>query len=141
MPAQRPAPAYPGHDLGRRLCNAGTFRFQTRQLFMSATLLPEDIAWEDTAEGLWSISCDDLLLARLDARAFKLDACKASSLFPVYSVSAVPGCYMQLPSRRSNEDGSTASIGKSAARLPNLPRLARRLLELHGFALASLDQC
>jgi putative transposase len=44
MPTKLPAPAYPGHDLVRRVSNAGTFRFQTRQLFISETLLQEDIA-------------------------------------------------------------------------------------------------
>jgi putative transposase len=71
MPAERPAPAYPGHYLGRRVSNAGTFRFQTRQRFMSETLLQEDMALEETADGLWSISFYDVLLARLDARDFK----------------------------------------------------------------------
>jgi hypothetical protein len=50
-----PAPAYPGHYLVRRVSNAGTFRFQTRQIFISDTLLQEDIALEETADGIWSI--------------------------------------------------------------------------------------
>jgi hypothetical protein len=37
---------------------------------MRETLLQEDIAVEETADGLWSIDCDDVLLARLDARDF-----------------------------------------------------------------------
>jgi hypothetical protein len=69
-----PAPAYPGHYLVRRVSNAGTYRFQTRQLFMSETLLQEDIALEETAEGIWSIYCYDVLLARLDERDFRLYA-------------------------------------------------------------------
>jgi putative transposase len=74
MPAQLPAPAYPGHYLVRRVSTAGTFRFQTRQLFISDTLLQEDIALEATGEGIWSISFYDVLLARLDERDFKLYA-------------------------------------------------------------------
>lgn len=73
MPAQLPAPAYPGHYLVRRVSNAGTFRFQTRQLFISDTLLQEDIALEETADGIWSLYFDDVLLARLDDRDFRLD--------------------------------------------------------------------
>jgi putative transposase len=74
MPAKLPAPAYPGHYLVRRVSNAGTFRFQKRQLFISDTLLQEDIALEETAEGVWSIYFYDVLLARLDECDFKLYA-------------------------------------------------------------------
>ena len=74
MPAKLPAPAYPGHYLVRRVSNAGTFRFQTRQLFISDTLLQEDIALEETADGIWSIYFYDVLLARLDERDFRLYA-------------------------------------------------------------------
>jgi putative transposase len=72
LPAQLPAPTYPGHYVVRRVSNAGTFRFQSRQLFMSDTLLQEDIALEETADGIWSIYFYDVLLARLDERDFKL---------------------------------------------------------------------
>jgi putative transposase len=74
LPATRPAPASPGHDLGRRVSTAGTCRVQPRQLLMSATRLQADLAVEETAEGLWSISCDAVVRARLDAREFMLDA-------------------------------------------------------------------
>ena len=72
MPATLPAPAYPGHSLVRRVSNAGTFRFQSRQIFISDTLLQEDIALEETADGIWSVYFYDVLLARLDERTFKL---------------------------------------------------------------------
>ena len=36
------------------------------------TLLQEDIALEETADGIWSIYFYDILLARLDERDFKL---------------------------------------------------------------------
>ena len=71
-PAQRPAPPYPGHDVVRRVRHAGPLRFQARQRCLRQTLRHEDSAWEETAEGLWSIDCDDLLLARLDARDVQL---------------------------------------------------------------------
>jgi hypothetical protein len=58
----------------RRVSHAGTFRFQTRQLFISDTLLQEDIALEESADGIWSIYSYDVLLARLDERDFKLYA-------------------------------------------------------------------
>ena len=72
MPAKRAAPAYPGPCLGRRLSNAGTFRFQRRQRFLRDTLLQEWIALEETGDGLWSIYFYDVLLARVDARDVKL---------------------------------------------------------------------
>jgi len=52
--------------------NAGTMRFQTRQLFIRPTLLQADIALEETADGIWSIYFSDVLLARLNARDFRL---------------------------------------------------------------------
>jgi hypothetical protein len=54
--------------------HAGTFRIQTRQLFISNTLLQEDSAVKETGDGLWSIYCYDVLLARLDERDFRLYA-------------------------------------------------------------------
>jgi putative transposase len=72
MPATRAEPDYPGHCLGRRGSNAGTFRFKSRQLFLSDTLRQEWIALEETGDGLWSISFYDVLLARLDERDFTL---------------------------------------------------------------------
>jgi len=47
-------------------------RFQTRQLFISDTLLQEDIALEETADGIWSVYVYDVLLARLDECDFRL---------------------------------------------------------------------
>ena len=58
----------------RRVSHAGTLRFQTRPLFLRDTRLQEAIALEETADGLRSIDCSDVLLARLEARDFKLHA-------------------------------------------------------------------
>ena len=74
MPTKLPTPAHPGYYLVRRVSNAGTFRFQTRQLFISDTLLQEDIALEETADGIWSIYFYDVLLAQLEEHAFRLYA-------------------------------------------------------------------
>jgi putative transposase len=72
MPVKLAEPEYPGHYLVRRVSNAGTFRFKSRQLFLSDTLLQEQIALEETGDGVWSLYFDDVLLARLDERDFKL---------------------------------------------------------------------
>jgi putative transposase len=74
MPTKLPQPAYPGHDLGRRVSHAGTFRFQSRQLFISDTLRHEDIACEESGDGVWSLDFYALRLARRDERDFKLYA-------------------------------------------------------------------
>jgi hypothetical protein len=72
MPAKIAEPEYPGHYLVRRVSNAGTFRFKSRQLFLRDTLLQEQIALEETGDGIWSIYFYDVLLARLNERDFKL---------------------------------------------------------------------
>ena len=73
-PTQLPAPADPGHYLVRRVRNAGTFRFQTRQRCLSDTLLQEEIALEEPGDGVWSIYFDDVLLARREERDVRLYA-------------------------------------------------------------------
>jgi len=68
LPATLPAPQYDGHLLVRRVSRAGTFRFRARQLFLSDTLMEEDIALEEVDDGVWSILFYDALIARLDER-------------------------------------------------------------------------
>lgn len=72
MPQELPGPEYPGHFEVRRVSRAGTFRFHTRQLFLSDTLLEEWIGLEETDDGIWSIYFHDVLLARIDERTSKL---------------------------------------------------------------------
>jgi hypothetical protein len=72
MPAKLAAPEYPGHGLVRRISNAGTFRFKSRQRFLSDTLLQEGGSLEETGDSMWSIDFYDVLLGRLDERDFKL---------------------------------------------------------------------
>ncbi|MBV9852872.1 MAG: IS481 family transposase, partial [Armatimonadetes bacterium] len=55
LPAALPAPQYAGHLLVRRVSKAGTFRLRARQLFLSDTLTEEEIALEETEDGVWSI--------------------------------------------------------------------------------------
>ena len=64
-------------ELLRCVSNAGTFHFQKRQLFISDTPLQEDIALEETGNGIWPIyfyNVLNVLLARLDERDFRLYA-------------------------------------------------------------------
>ncbi|MFL5574709.1 MAG: hypothetical protein ACJ79S_01865 [Gemmatimonadaceae bacterium] len=67
-PARRPALEYPGHDLVKRVTNAGTFRFKDRLLFIAHALQQHHIGLEETGEGVWSIYFGPVPLARLDER-------------------------------------------------------------------------
>ena len=72
LPAVIPGPQYPGHLLVRRVSKAGTFRFSGRQLFVSDTLMEEDIALEEVNDGVWSILFYDTLIARMDERNLRI---------------------------------------------------------------------
>ena len=71
-PAVLPAPEYAGHLLVRRVSKAGTFRFQCRQLFLSDTLMDEEVALEEVDDGVWSILFYGVLIARLDERDWRI---------------------------------------------------------------------
>jgi putative transposase len=70
FPAQLPAIEYPGHYQVRFVCNAGTFRFRNRLLFIANALKQHYIGLEEVADGIWSIYFSRVLLARLDERDF-----------------------------------------------------------------------
>lgn len=72
MPLAVPDPDYPAYWEKRWVSKAGTFRFKKRQLFLSQALRHEWIAFEEVADGVWSLYFYDRLLARLDERDFKL---------------------------------------------------------------------
>lgn len=71
-PTRIAKPEYPGHFLTRLVSTAGTFRFKTRQLFISQALARHHIGFEETDDGIWSIYFYDVLLARLDERNWRL---------------------------------------------------------------------
>jgi hypothetical protein len=70
FPAQLPAIEYPGHYQVRFVCNAGTFRFKNRLLFIANALKQHSIGLEEVEDGIWSIYFCRVLLARLDERDF-----------------------------------------------------------------------
>jgi hypothetical protein len=49
-------------------------RCQARQIVIRDTLLQADIALEETADGLWALSCYDVWVARLDEPTVKVSA-------------------------------------------------------------------
>jgi hypothetical protein len=67
-------PEYPGHFQPRLVSNAGTFRFQCQQLFLSDALKQKWIGLEEVDDGIWGIYFYDVLLARFDERDRKLHA-------------------------------------------------------------------
>lgn len=73
-PSRLQGPEYPGHFQRRFVSNAGTFRFQCRQLFISAALKQDWIGLEEIDDGIWAVYFYDVLLARFDERDRKLHA-------------------------------------------------------------------
>jgi putative transposase len=72
FPSVIPGPQYAGHLEVRRVSKAGTFRFRAHQLFLSDTLMEEEIALEEVDDGVWSILFYDTLIARLDERDYRV---------------------------------------------------------------------
>jgi transposase InsO family protein len=73
-PRRIPEPEYPGHFQPRLVCNAGTFRFQCAQIFISNALKKKWIGLEEIDDGIWAVYFYDVLLARFDERDQKLHA-------------------------------------------------------------------
>lgn len=72
MPEHLPAPNYPGHAEVRKVSSAGAIKFKAKPLFVSSVLAGEQVALEETDEGIWSLSFYEVLLGRLDERTFTL---------------------------------------------------------------------
>ncbi|RMF25544.1 MAG: IS481 family transposase [Deltaproteobacteria bacterium] len=67
-------PEYPGHHLVRLVSNAGTFRFNVRQIFLSNALAQEHIGLEEIDDGVWGIYFYDVRLGTLDERDCRIYA-------------------------------------------------------------------
>ena len=74
MPDTLPEPGYPGHFEVRYVSRDGAIRLKKRQVFVSQALGGEHVGLEEVADGVWSVSFYDRLLARLDERTWKLSA-------------------------------------------------------------------
>jgi putative transposase len=73
-PKKIPPPEYPGHHLVRLVSNAGTFRFNVRQIFLSNALAQEYVGLEETDDGVWGIYFYDVRLGTLDERDYRIYA-------------------------------------------------------------------
>lgn len=71
-PTTLPEPDYPGHFLVRFVCNAGTFRFNTWQKFLSNALAQHYIGLEEIDDGIWGIYFYNVRLGTLDERKRKI---------------------------------------------------------------------
>jgi len=56
----------------RRVSNAGTFRLNSKQPFLSNALADEYIGLEEVGDGIWSIVYYETLLGRIDERSRKI---------------------------------------------------------------------
>jgi len=65
-------PHYPGHFELRRVSTAGTFRVQSKQLFLSHALDGETIGLEPIDDGLWNIVFYETLLGRVDEKTCRI---------------------------------------------------------------------
>lgn len=61
---------YPGHFEVRFVCNAGTFRFKNRQLFIANALKQNYIGLDEVEDGLWNIYLCNTLLATMHESDF-----------------------------------------------------------------------
>ena len=69
-PHRLPPIEYPGHFQVRFVCNAGTFRFKNRLIFISNPLQQNHIGLEEVDDGLWHIYFANTLLASLHESDF-----------------------------------------------------------------------
>ena len=72
MPAVLPEPEYPAHAEIRQVSRCGTFKLKGRQRFLSQALAGETIAFEEVADGIWSLSFYTVELGRFDERDYQL---------------------------------------------------------------------
>jgi putative transposase len=69
-PARPPALEYPGHFLVKKITTGGTFRFQSRLLFLAKPLTGYHVGLEETDDGVWAIYFNTILLATFDERDY-----------------------------------------------------------------------
>ena len=65
-------PEYPPHMEVRRVSTSGTFRWQSRQPFLSHVLAREDVGLEEVGDDIWNIVYYRTLLGKIDARSLRI---------------------------------------------------------------------
>jgi putative transposase len=66
LPRHLPALEYPGHCEVRRVSTIGQVSWQGAPVFLTEALAGEDVAFEEVADGLWTIRFASVALARFD---------------------------------------------------------------------------
>lgn len=61
---------YPGHHQARKITTGGTFRFHNRRLYLANSMVDQHIGLEETADGIWAIHFNTILLATFDERDY-----------------------------------------------------------------------
>jgi len=69
-PERLPPLEYPGHFLVKKVTTGGTFRFQSRLLYLANAMVDQQIGLEETDDGIWAIHFNTVLLATFDERDY-----------------------------------------------------------------------
>jgi putative transposase len=69
-PERLPPLEYPGHFLVKKITTGGTFRFQSRLLYLANAMVDQHIGLEETDDGIWVIHFNTVLLATFDERDY-----------------------------------------------------------------------
>ncbi len=93
LPARLPALDYPGHWDVRRVSSNGCVSWRSDALFLSTPLAGENVAFEEHADGLWTIRFAGVALGRFDERSRRIH--------PIASISA--GRSPATPARASRK--------------------------------------
>lgn len=84
FPRRLPPLDYPGHFEVRRVFSNGCVSWRGAPLFVSETLLGQDIAFEEVDDGLWTVHLANVAIARYDERN--------RSLHPLHSQISAGRC-------------------------------------------------
>jgi transposase InsO family protein len=68
LPAHVPPVHYPSHAEVKRVADNGHVSWRGTAFFLSKALSREDVAFEETDDGIWTVSFATILLGRYDAR-------------------------------------------------------------------------
>ena len=72
-PGPNPSVEYPGHFETRSVRNGGVIKWRGRLLFLSESLVGEQVGLVETADDVWSIFFNHIELGRYDERSKRID--------------------------------------------------------------------
>ena len=72
LPARLPTVEYPGHVEIRRVSSTGSISWRGLPVFLTEVLGGEDVAFEEVADGCWTLSFASVRLARFDERTRRI---------------------------------------------------------------------